>query len=74
MFDGGFSPLSTAADNLFLLFVAKRNSNANVCTDFPSNVMFCSDEDLERLYGPTLKGFANSLQPGSSISVRAPEK
>ena len=72
-FDSRFSPLQTVADNFVLMIVAKRNSNTNVFTDSPSNVMVCVDEDLERLYGPTLKGFVNSLQPGVSLTVDTPE-
>jgi hypothetical protein len=68
-----FSLISTTDDNFVLLFVAKCNSYKNVVRKSPSNVMFCFEEDLERLYGPTLKGFVSSLQPDLSISLRAPE-
>ena len=68
----GFSLLSTV-DNFILLFVAKCNTHNNAVADAPSNVMFCFDQDLERLYGPTLKGFVSSLRPGSCISVREPK-
>lgn len=68
----GFSLIPTD-DNFILLFVAKCNTHNNAVADAPSNVMFCFDQDLERLYGPTLKGFVSSLRPGSSISVREPK-
>ena len=71
--DSEFSPFATTGDNFVLLFITKCNKNKNVFTDSPSNVMFCFGEDLEALYGPTLKGFVSTLQPGHSISVRAPE-
>ena len=61
-FDSEYSPFSTAGDNFILLFVAKCEMNNNVCTDSPSNVMFCCGEDLEKLYGPTLKGFLSSKE------------
>ena len=34
-----------------------------------SNVMFCFNQDLDRLNGPTLGGLVNILRPGSSIPV-----
>ena len=61
----GFSFISTD-DNYILLFVAKCKAHNNAVADAPSNVVFCFDKDLERLYGPTLKGFVSSLQPGHS--------
>ena len=72
-FDSEFSPIPTEGDNFVLLFVAKCKKNNNVLTDSPSNVMFCVGEDLEGLYGPTLKGFVSTLQPDLSISLRASE-
>ena len=72
-FDSEFSTIPTEGDNFVLLFVAKCKKNDNVLTDSPSNVMFCVGEDLEALYGPSLKGFVSTLQPDLSISLRAPE-
>ena len=63
-FDSGFAPLPTVADNFVFMIVAKRNSHGTVFTDSPLNVIICVEEDLERLYGPTLKGIINSLHPG----------
>lgn len=71
-FDGEFSPIQTAGDKYVLLFVAKRNNNDNIYEGSPSNVMLCLEENLEKLYGPTLKGFVSSLQPGPSVSVKLP--
>jgi hypothetical protein len=59
-FDSEFSPIPTAADNFVLLFIAKCEKNDNIFTDSPSNVMFCVGEDLEKLYGPTQKGFVST--------------
>ena len=57
MFDSGFSPLPTIADDVFILLItAKDNSDTNVFEVSPSNAMFCFGEDLEKLYGPSLKG------------------
>ena len=69
----GFSLLSTTDDNSVLLFVAKTDKNNNAVTEAPSNILFCFEEDLKRLYGPTLKSFVNTLQPGHSIYVRTPK-
>jgi hypothetical protein len=71
-FDSEFSPIQTADDKYVLLLVAKRNNNANIYEGTPSNVMLCLEENLEKLYGPTLKGFVSSLQPGPSVSVKLP--
>ena len=71
-FGSGFAPLPTVADNFVLIVVARWNSHGTVFTDSPSNVITCVDEDLERLYGPTLKGLVNSLQPDTSITVGTP--
>jgi hypothetical protein len=71
-FDGEFSPIPTADDKYVLLFVAKRNSYTNIYEGSPSNVMLCLQGNLEKLYGPTLKGFVSSLQPGPSVSVKLP--
>ena len=68
-FDSKFSTIPTEGDNFVLLFVAKCEKNNNVFADSPSNV----GEDLEELYGPSLKGFVSTLQPDLSISLRAPE-
>ena len=72
-FDSGFSSLTTIADDFILLIVAKGDSNTNVIEESPSNVMFCFGEDLEKLYGPSLKGFVNSFLPGRSTTVGVPE-
>jgi hypothetical protein len=68
-----FSLSSTTDNNFILLFVAKCDRYNNAVADAPSNVMFCFEEDLERLYGPTLKGFVSSLEPGHSTWVTAPK-
>ena len=62
-FDSGFSPIPIpmVGDNFILLFVAKCKKNDSVSTDSPSNVMFCVGEDLEKLYGPSLKGFVSTI-------------
>ena len=60
-FDSRFSPIPMVGDNFVLLFVAKCKKNDNVSTDSPSNVMFCVGEDLEKLYGPSLKGVVSTI-------------
>ena len=70
-FSRKFSPLPKVANDFVLMIVAKRNTCTNVFTDSPSNVIICVEEDLDRLHGPTLKGFVNSLQPGC-ITVGTP--
>ena len=59
-FDSDFSPIPMVGDNFVLLFVAKCDKYENVCTKSPSNVMFSFEENLEKLYGPTLKGFVST--------------
>jgi regulatory protein YycI of two-component signal transduction system YycFG len=68
-----FSLSSTTDNNFILLFVAKCDRYNDAVADAPSNVMFYFEEDLERLYGPTLKGFVSSLEPGHSTWVTAPK-
>ena len=71
-FSSEYFPISKDGDNFVLLFVAEYDKNLNVRTLSPSNVMFCFEEDLETLYGPTLKGFVNTLQPGQKVAFKAP--
>ena len=60
-FDSGFSPITMVGDNFVHLFVSKCKKNDSVSTDSCSNVMFCVGEDLEKLYGPSLKGFVSTI-------------
>jgi hypothetical protein len=48
--------------DFILLLVAKRKVNANAIPNSPSNVLFCSDVELARMYGPTLIGFLSSMR------------
>jgi len=55
-----------------LIFVARQNYNKNTIAQPPTNVLFCFEEDLKRLYGPTLYQFVNDLVPGESLVVNSP--
>lgn len=58
----------TDKDNKFiLLFVAKQNWNLNTVSEAPSNVLFCFEEDIQRLYGPTLGVFFKYLIPDQTL-------
>jgi hypothetical protein len=51
-----------------LIFVVRQDVRPSAIAGAPPNVMFCSEEELKRLYGPTLSGFVNHLVPGLQIS------
>lgn len=50
-----------------LLFIAKQNWNLNTVAESPPNVLFCFEEDIQRLYGPTLGGFLKYLIPDQTL-------
>jgi hypothetical protein len=41
----------------------------NAISDFPSNAMFCTIPEIEKMYGPTLTGFVRDLRQDTSICV-----
>jgi hypothetical protein len=51
-----------------LIFVMRQDVRPSAIAGAPPNVMFCSEEELKRLYGPTLSGFVSHLVPGLTIS------
>ena len=57
--------------DFILLFAARCSTNKNTLPTALPNVIFCFEADLERLYGPTLKGFVNTLLLDTDISIRA---
>ena len=54
-----------------LLYVGEHKTNDNTPSDAPPNVMFCLGQDLQKLYGPTLMNFVDSLHPDEAVSVAA---
>lgn len=55
----GFALLPVTGNNYIILYVAKSDGNESF-TKSPSNILFCFEEDLKRLYGPTLMSFLST--------------
>jgi hypothetical protein len=68
----GFKWLSDkVADNFVLLIVGKCDKNDNAVSGAASNVLFCFEEELRALYGPTLRGFIDSLVLDAAVSIES---
>jgi hypothetical protein len=62
-------PFGYSQSPFVVLSIARQDSNQNTTEDVPTNVMFCFEEELGLLYGPTLASFVKYLLPNESHEV-----